>query len=76
MFTVVVMLIEKICSGIVLKVVSSIKVYNTNNDTMIVDRNLDHNDIGHGVLGVDLFNFHNHLYRLSQHLIYKYSHYH
>ena len=58
---------ETLCAGIVLRVVSSIELYNTINDTMIVDGSSNHNDIVHGVLGVDLFNFHNRLNRLLNH---------
>ena len=47
-----------------LRVVSSLEVYNTINDTMIIDGNSDRNNIIHGVLGVDLFNFHTRLNRL------------
>ena len=50
---------ESLSAGIVLRVVSSVEGYNTNHDTMIVDGNPDDNDIVHGVLGVDLFTFHN-----------------
>ena len=57
---------EILSAEIVLRVVSSIEHYNTNDDTMIVDEFPDHNNILHGVLGVDLFDFHNHFYVLSQ----------
>ena len=48
---------DKLCAGLVFRVVDSEQSYNINNDTMIVDYTPNNNDIVHGIIGFDFCQF-------------------